>query len=120
MTIKMNQETAQKIKVFKGKKQYKEMMQLALDMPSTKQKYLLLSNAYLHLKKWKQLAEVCEKGLDLCDENEASDFMNLKGKAIGKLGDFREKVRLTAKAIEINPKVAAYHRNLGAAYYKLK
>jgi len=27
---------------------------------------------------------------------------------------------LTTKAIEINPRVAAYHRNLGAAYYKLK
>lgn len=53
-------------------------------MPSTKQKYLLLSNAYLHLKKWKELAETCDKGLDLCDDNEASDFFNLKGKALGK------------------------------------
>jgi len=44
----------------------------------------------------------------------------LKGKALGKLGNFEEKLRLTSKAIEINPKVAAYHRNLGAAYYKLK
>ena len=43
------------------------MLQLALAMPSTKDKYLLLSNAYLHLKKWKELAYVCDKGLDLCD-----------------------------------------------------
>jgi len=120
MMLKTNAETAQKVKQFKTKKQYKEMLDLALAMPSTKDKYLLLSNAYLHLKKWKELAEACDKGLDLCDENEASDFLNLKGKSLGKLGNFEEKIRLTSKAIEINPKVAAYHRNLGAAYYKLK
>ena len=39
---------------------------------------------------------------------------------MGKLGNFEEKVRLTIKAIDIDPKVPAYHRNLGAAYYKLK
>ena len=36
------------------------------------------------------------------------------------MGNFEEKVILTKKAIEIDPKVAAYHRNVGAAYYKLK
>ena len=39
---------------------------------------------------------------------------------MGKLGDFEQKVKLTEKAIELDGKVAAYHRNLGAAYYKLK
>lgn len=36
------------------------------------------------------------------------------------MGRFEEKVRLTLKAIEIDDSVAAYHRNLGAAFYKLK
>ena len=36
------------------------------------------------------------------------------------MGNFEEKVRLTSKAIDMDPKVPAYHRNLGAAYYKLK
>ena len=36
------------------------------------------------------------------------------------MGNYEEKIRLTMKAIEIDNKVAAYHRNLGAAYYKLK
>lgn len=36
MMLKTNQETAQKIKQFKTKKQYKEMLELALAMPSTK------------------------------------------------------------------------------------
>jgi hypothetical protein len=35
----------------------------------------------------------------MCSESEASDFFNLKGKAVGKLGNFEEKVRLTSKAI---------------------
>ena len=39
---------------------------------------------------------------------------------MGKLGNFEEKVRLTSKAIELDGRVAAYHRNLGAAFYKLK
>ncbi len=53
MVFKTNQETADKIKVFKGKKQYKEMYDMAQAMPNTKEKYLLLANALLHLKKWK-------------------------------------------------------------------
>jgi len=36
MKVKMNQEIAQKVKQFKGKKQYKELLELALTMPSTK------------------------------------------------------------------------------------
>lgn len=86
-------------------------------MHNTKEKYLLKANALLHLKMWKELATACERGLDL---GEDSDFYNLKGKAIGKLGDFQEKAELTKKAIDLEPAVPAYHRNLGAAYYKLK
>jgi hypothetical protein len=40
--------------------------------------------------------------------------LNLKGKAVGKLGNFEEKVKYTQRAIDID------NRNLGAAYYKLK
>jgi tetratricopeptide (TPR) repeat protein len=120
MTFQTSQETAEKIKALKGKKNYKELLEMALAMPSTKERYFIQANAYLHLKKWKELAETCDKGLDLAGEREASDFFNLKGKAVGKLGNFEEKIRLTAKAIEIDPKVPAYHRNLGAAHYKLK
>lgn len=36
MTLHTNQETAQKIKALKGKKQYKELLELAYAMPSTK------------------------------------------------------------------------------------
>lgn len=72
------------------------------------------------MKKWKELSDTCDKGLDLAEDKESSDFLNLKGKAVGKLGNFEEKVKYTSKAIEIDPGVAAYHRNLGAAYYKLK
>jgi hypothetical protein len=42
----------------------------------------------LHLKKWKELSEACDKGLDLSDDKDSSDFLNLKGKAVGKLGNF--------------------------------
>jgi tetratricopeptide (TPR) repeat protein len=89
-------------------------------MPNTKDKYLIQANALLHLKRWRELAEVCDKGLDLADDGDSSDFLNLKGKAVGKQGNFEEKIQLTKRAIEINPKVPAYHRNLGAAYYKSK
>lgn len=36
MMVKMNQEIAQKVKVFKAKKQYKELLELAMGMPSTR------------------------------------------------------------------------------------
>lgn len=36
MMLKTNQETAHKIKAFKSKKQYKELLELGLAMPSTK------------------------------------------------------------------------------------
>jgi hypothetical protein len=41
------------------------------------------------LKKWKELSEACDRGLDLAEEQDSSDFYNLKGKAVGKLGDFQ-------------------------------
>jgi hypothetical protein len=46
----------------------------------------LKASALLNLRQWKELAETCEKGLDL---EEVSDLYNLKGKAVGKLGDFK-------------------------------
>lgn len=39
----------------------------------------------------------------------------MKGRAQGKLGNMPEKAALTRKAIELDPNVAAYYRNLGAA-----
>ena len=56
MTFHTNQETADKIKTLKNKKQYKELLELAHTMPSTKERYLIQANALLHLKKWKELA----------------------------------------------------------------
>ena len=120
MYMKTSQETAQKIKILKTKKQYKELLDLAATMPNTKEKYMLQANACLHLKKWKELSETCDRGLDLTEEKEAIDLLNLKGKAVGKLGNFEEKVELTQRAIDIDSSVPAYHRNLGAPYYKLK
>jgi hypothetical protein len=40
------------------------------------------ANALMHLRRWKELSECCDKGLEL---DEASDFYNLKGKALGKM-----------------------------------
>lgn len=57
-------------------------------MPNTKEKYLIQANAFLHLKKWMELADTCDRGLDLADDEDSSDFLNLKGKAMGKLGNF--------------------------------
>jgi len=120
MHLKTNEETGNQIKTLKASKQYKELLDLAKKMPNTKDKYLLQAHACLHLKKWKELAEACDRGLDLAEERDSSDFLNLKGRAVGKLGNFEEKIKLTTRAIEIDNQVAAYHRNLGAAYYKLK
>ena len=64
VVLETNVETAGKIKAYKGKKQYKELLELALAMPSTKERYLIQANALLHLKKWKELDEACDKGLD--------------------------------------------------------
>lgn len=71
----------------------------------------------MHLRKWKELIECCDRGLESDDD---SEFYNMKGRAQGKLGNMQEKADLTRKAIEIDPNVAAYYRNLGAALYKLK
>jgi hypothetical protein len=43
------------------------------------------ANALMHLKKWKELSDCCDKGLQL---DESSDFYNLKGKALGKMDQF--------------------------------
>jgi len=57
-------------------------------MPSNREKYLLKANCCLHLRKWKELADACDSGLDIANEGESADFLNLKGRAVGKLGDF--------------------------------
>lgn len=118
--MRTNPETTSKISQLIAKKQYKEILELSETLPNTKDKYLLRANAYLYLKKWKELLETCDKGLDIAEEENSSDFYNLKGKAVGQMGDHEAKVNLTLKAIQIKPTVPAYHRNLGAAYYKLK
>jgi tetratricopeptide (TPR) repeat protein len=71
----------------------------------------------MHLKKWKELIECCNKGLE---ESDDSEFYNLKGRAEGKLGNMESKATLTKKAIELDSTVPAYYRNLGAALYKLE
>lgn len=88
MVLKTSQEHGQKIKVLKAKKQYRELLDLANSMPNNKEKYMIQANALLHLKRWRELAESCDKGLDLAEEEDSSDFLNLKGKAMGKQGNF--------------------------------
>lgn len=66
----------------KANKNYNEIYELTQTMPNTKEKYLMQANALMHLKKWKELSECCDKGLEV---DEASDFYNLKGKALGKM-----------------------------------
>jgi hypothetical protein len=99
MHLKTNEETGNQIKKLKAAKQYKELLELAKTMPNTKDKYLVQAHACLHLKRWKELSDACDRGLDLADESDSSDFLNLKGRAVGKLGSFEEKVKLTARAI---------------------
>ena len=36
------------------------------------------------------------------------------------MNNYKDKIIYTKKAISINDGVAAYHRNLGAAYYKIQ
>lgn len=44
----------------------------------------------------------------------------MKAKALGKLGQHDQKVKLIKKAIELDATCAAYYRSLGATHYKLK
>ena len=44
----------------------------------------------------------------------------MKGRALGKLNQMEQKAENVLKAIELDPTVAAYYRNYGAAMYKLK
>lgn len=111
------QHLALKINQLKQQKQFAEILQLAQDMEDTAEKYLIATNALLHLKDWKTLLAYCDRGLAIAQE---AEFYHLKGKAIGKLGDSAKKVDYIRKAIDRNPEVPAYHRNLGAAYYALK
>jgi hypothetical protein len=83
--VKTTAEIAGQLKIFKAKKQYKDILEIANSMPNNKEKYLLKCNALLHLKKWQELSDTCDKAISLDD---ISDFYNLKGKAVGKLGNF--------------------------------
>lgn len=96
-------------------KDYADVIKKCQSMSFSKQKYAILSVAYLGLKQWKNLIEVCDKGLEF-DSNEP-DFYSLKAKAMGKLGKNHERILLLRKAIDLNSSVASYHRNLGSAYY---
>ena len=113
----MGQDKENKIKTLKSKKQYSELLEYANNLPPNKDKYLLKANTLMHLKKWKELIECCDKGLE---EDDESEFFNMKGRAHGKLGNMQEKADNTRKAISLDPSVPAYYRNLGAALYKLK
>lgn len=63
MVVKTTNEIASKIKVMKANKNYNEIYELTLTMPNTKEKYLMQANALMHLKKWKELSECCDRGL---------------------------------------------------------
>lgn len=55
------------------------------------QKYLFACDALLQMKRWKQLVQFCDKGLKIKEE---SEFYHHKGKALGKLGDDKKKIKL--------------------------
>lgn len=56
MHLQASEETALRIRQLRGKKQYQELLELALTLPSTNNRFLLQANAYLNLKRWKELA----------------------------------------------------------------
>ena len=106
-----------KIKMMKAKKQYNELLEYTDTLPSNKDRYLLRASALMHLKKWEEAIKCCDLGLEV---EEDSEFYNMKGRALGKMGKMQEKADMTHKAIDLDPTVPAYYRNLGAALYKLK
>lgn len=59
----MAEEKQAKIRLFKAKKQYAELLEYANNLPPNRDKYLLKANALMHLRKWKELVECCDKGL---------------------------------------------------------
>jgi hypothetical protein len=42
----------------------------------------------MNLKRWKEAIEACDRGLDLEEE---SEFYNIKGRALGKMGEMKLK-----------------------------
>ena len=113
----MGQQKQNKIKLMKSKKQYNQLLEYANSLPPNRDKYLLKATALMHLKKWKELIECCDKGLE---EDDESEFYNMKGRAYGKIGNMEAKAENTRKAISLDSSIPAYYRNLGAALYKLK
>ena len=85
LVFKGSGEQVQQIAQLKGAKKYKEMLDVSLGLPATKDSLMLRASALLHLREWNKLIECCNSGIAL-DENE-SEFYNLKGKAVGKLGN---------------------------------
>lgn len=112
-----NNEVLNKIKVLKEKKDYKGILELANTLQNNQETYLIKANANMGLQRWDDVIKCCDIGLDL---GEQSEFWHLKGKAAGKLGKPDQKVEYIKNAIELNPKVATYYRNLGAGYYATK
>lgn len=60
----MAQQKQEKIKQLKSKKQYNELLEYANSLPPNRDKYILKANALMYLKKWKELIECCDKGLE--------------------------------------------------------
>ena len=92
--------TVSKIAELKVKKKYKELLALSYDLPNNPDTYLLRATTLLHLKEWSKLIDCCNNGI-LLKEDE-SEFYNLKGKALGKLGNQEEKITLIEIALSIN------------------
>lgn len=72
-----------KIKVLKAKKQYNELLEYTDSLPSNKDRYLLRAYALMHMKKWEEVCKCCDLGLEV---EEDSEFYNMKGRAMGKMG----------------------------------
>ena len=99
-------------------RKYHEIVMFGKKMEENVYKYIVVTNALLHLHDWKQLIQTCDKALDITTKE--PQFYHLKGKALGKLGNHQRKVQLIQKAIELRSDVPAYHRNIGAGFYSLK
>jgi Flp pilus assembly protein TadD len=112
-----NQHLFEIIRALEETQSYAEIVQVAEKMTESGEKYLLATNALLHLRQWHKLIQYCDAGLLLAEE---SEFHHLKGKALIKLGNFPNSIHSLRRAVFLNATIAAYRRNLAAAYYQLK
>jgi hypothetical protein len=83
------QHLTSKINRLRHEKKFEEIFVISDNMKDSAEKYLLATNALLHLRDWKRLVQYCDRGLEISEEGE---FYHLKGKALGKLGDNQKKV----------------------------